>query len=87
MDTHDHKWCYVDPASQAFKPDVRARRIKQAKAKGVQLPEYLQNETTGAGVNSVNPPLADDLIAALRLVGALSEEEVQMQADTIINAQ
>ena len=41
MDTHDHKFCYVDPASQAYKPEVRARRIKAARAKGVQLPAYL----------------------------------------------
>lgn len=48
MDGHDRKWCYVDPNSQAYKADVRARRIKQAKAKGVNLPAYLQEESPGA---------------------------------------
>ena len=30
MHKHDEKWCYVNPASSAYKPDVRERRIKQA---------------------------------------------------------
>ena len=35
----------------------------------------------------VGQGLADDLIAALRMVGSLSEEEVQDKTDIIINAQ
>ncbi len=27
MDTHDRRFCFVDPVSQSYKPDVRARRI------------------------------------------------------------
>ena len=76
----------MDPASQAFKPDVRARRVKQAKARGVVLPDYLKDEVVGA-TNHVAAPLADDLVAALRLVGSLTEDEVQAQTDMIINQQ
>jgi hypothetical protein len=27
MDNHDAKWCFINPASSQYKPDVRARRI------------------------------------------------------------
>lgn len=77
MDTHDHKWCYVDPRSQAYKPDVRARRVKQAKGKGVQLPDYLQEESPAVVGNVLGGGYTDDLMGALRLVGALTEDEVQ----------
>lgn len=48
MDGHDRRWCYIDPASSVFKPDVRVRRIGQAKARGIQLPDYLQDEKPAA---------------------------------------
>jgi hypothetical protein len=74
MDNHPHAYCYVDPASKAFKPEVRARRIEAAKAKGVALPDYLQDEKGGA-LAAVQPgDLVQDLIGALRLVGGLQEE-------------
>jgi hypothetical protein len=34
MDQHDEKWCYINPQGQAFKPDVRVRRIAAAKKRG-----------------------------------------------------
>ena len=77
MDTHDHKWCYVDPKSQAYKPDVRARRIQQAKKRGVQLPAYLQDENPGTlGMVGADDSMADTLAGALRLVGSFGEEWV-----------
>ncbi len=41
MDNHNHKWCFVDPGSVAYKPDVRLRHIRAAKHKGITLPDYL----------------------------------------------
>jgi hypothetical protein len=75
MNNHDPKWCFVNPASKAYKPDVRARRIEQAKKRGVVLPDHLA-DVNPAPINMVSPPqtIVDDLVGALRLVGHLSEE-------------
>ena len=83
MDNHRHDFCYVDKNSKYYKPDVRARRIQAAKRKGVQLPDYLQDEEQVAvalvcplcQVGQVSTPdkggMVDDLLGALRLVGGL----------------
>ena len=26
-DTHSREWCYIDPKSKAYKPEVRQRRV------------------------------------------------------------
>lgn len=88
MDNHRRDFCYVDKNSKYYKPDVRARRIQAAKKKGVQLPDYLQDEEQ-ASVALVCPPcqaepvstqdmsgMVDDLIGALRLVGGLQEAQI-----------
>ena len=85
MDGHRREYCYVDKNSKHYKPDVRARRIQAAKRRGIQLPDYLQDEEQAA-VAHVCPPcqpepghpqdmsgMVDDLIGALRLVGGLQE--------------
>lgn len=86
MDNHDRKWCYIDPQSAAYKPDVRIRRIQQAKKKGAPLPAYLQDEEPGK-VNMVRPDstMIGDVQGALRLLGMLSEHEIQAQTDEIVN--
>ncbi len=91
MDNHDHKWCYVDPKSQAYREDVRVRRIQAAKKKGVQLPDYLQEERPArahslVGKVEMDQALTEDLVGALRLVGSMGEDEVQQTVDTIIDA-
>ena len=30
MDQHKSEWCYIDPSSKAFKPEVLLRRVAQA---------------------------------------------------------
>jgi hypothetical protein len=88
FDGHDAKWCYVNPNSTVFKPDVRQRRIETAKGKGIVLPDYLQNERVEA-VNAVQegerPSLTADLVGALRMIGHLREDQVQTQVDRITN--
>ena len=37
-DTHTKDWCYINPDSPAFKPDVRERRLQQARARGITIP-------------------------------------------------
>ena len=91
MDNHDHKWCYVNPKSQAYREDVRVRRIQAAKKKGVQLPDYLQEERPArahslVGKLDMDQALTEDLVGALRLVGSMGEDEVQQTVDTIIDA-
>lgn len=91
MDSHDEKWCYINPASPVYKEDVRARKISQAKKKGTQLPDYLQDEVpkkvnmVASVENSGDGGLAEDILGALRMVGSLSEDEVQGHLDRILN--
>lgn len=37
-DTHSREWCYIDPKSRAYKPEVRQRRVAQAQARGLAIP-------------------------------------------------
>lgn len=55
MDNHKREFCYVDKESKYYKPDVRTRRVQAAKRKGIQLPDYLQDEGPG-NVAMVCPP-------------------------------
>lgn len=87
MDTHDRKWCYIDPQSAVYKPDVRTRRIQQAVRKGVTLPAYLQDEQPSRiGMMGPDSTMVRDVQGALRLLGMLSEDEVQAQTDEIVNS-
>ncbi len=86
MDGHDHKWCFVDPASVAYKPEVRERRIRAAKRKGITLPDYLQDEDPKKGaVAAVQPGLAEDLVGALRMVPGLEDDEIEDFAGAILD--
>lgn len=54
----------------------------------MQLPAHLREEQPDAvGQVKGGSLLAEDLVGALRRVGALTEAQVQEQADLIINAQ
>jgi hypothetical protein len=95
MDNHDAHWCYINPESPVYKEDVRVRKVGQAKSKGVDLPDYLKEERPkkkGGSVGMVAPNsgkdegLAEDILGALRMVGCLSEEEVQGHLDGILDA-
>jgi hypothetical protein len=46
-DSHSREWCYIDPRSKAYKPEVRQRRVAQAKARGVPIPPELLIEDKG----------------------------------------
>ena len=50
-DGHKREWCYIDPASWVFKPEVLASRIREAQQKGVVVPQDildLQNVAAAA---------------------------------------
>ena len=38
-DNHKREWCYIDPASRVFKPDILAQRIAMAQARGITVPQ------------------------------------------------
>ena len=79
MDNHLHEYCYVDPASKHFKPEVRVRRIQAAKNRGGSLPAYLQEENPGSvgHVAQAGPGnMVEDLVGALRLVGGMQEDQI-----------
>ena len=52
-DNHSREWCYVDPKSRAYKPEVRQRRVAQAKARGIQVPQELLEEDAVKSQNLV----------------------------------
>ncbi len=49
MDNHSREWCYIDPRSKVYKPEVRERRLAQAKAKGVKIPQWILDMDKGKG--------------------------------------
>lgn len=65
---------------------MRQRRVQQAKRKGVNLPEYLQDEAPKV-VGMVQSAMTDDLVGALRLVGCFTEDELQEKVDCILDHQ
>ena len=52
-ENHSREWCYVDPKSRAYKPEVRQRRVAQAKARGIPVPPELLVEDAGKSQNLV----------------------------------
>lgn len=38
MDGHRREWCYCDPDNRVFKPEILARRIREAEARGLTVP-------------------------------------------------
>jgi hypothetical protein len=72
-ENHDAKWCFINPASPQYRPDVRSRRVQQAIRKGMALPEYLQDPspTTINMVTEGGPTLVKDIREALQYVGLL----------------
>ena len=36
---HRRDYCFIDPKSRAYKPDVRARRISDAQKRGIKVPQ------------------------------------------------
>lgn len=35
---HKREYCFIDPGSKAYKPDVRAKRICEAQKRGIIVP-------------------------------------------------
>lgn len=42
---HSRDFCYVDPKGRHFKPEIKNRRVEQAKAKGLPIPPELMGTT------------------------------------------
>ena len=63
-DNHSHEWCYIDPKLKVYKPEVRARRVAQAKVRGLKIPPELDIEDQPASTN-----LITDLEAIVGLIG------------------
>jgi hypothetical protein len=39
--SHKREWCFIDPQSRAYKPDVRAKRIRDAQKAGITVPQWI----------------------------------------------
>ena len=39
FEMHKREYCFIDPKSKAYKPEVRARRLEQARKKGIEIPK------------------------------------------------
>ncbi len=74
MHRHDPRWCYINPASQAYHPDVRERRIQQARAKGIALgPEFTKLRPPATNGKAHNW-MVGDLVGALSLCGLQADK-------------
>ena len=67
-DNHSREWCYIDPASKVYKPEVRLRRVAQARARGIKIPAELDVDDKPSSTN-----LVSDLEAIVGLVGGAGE--------------
>jgi hypothetical protein len=67
-DNHSREWCYIDPKSKVYKPEVRQRRVAQARARGLKIPAELEIDDVPASTN-----LVSDLEAIVGLVGGAGE--------------
>ncbi len=63
-DNHSREWCYIDPKLKVYKPEVRQRRVAQARARGLKIPPELEVEDKPSGHN-----LIASLEAIVGLVG------------------
>ena len=63
-DNHSREWCYIDPKSKVYKPEVRQRRVAQARARWLSIPAELDIDDQPSSTN-----LVSDLEAIVGLVG------------------
>ncbi len=69
-DNHSREWCYIDPKSKVYKPEVHQRRVAQARARGIKIPPELEVEDAPSGHN-----LIASLEAIVGLVGDAGENK------------
>jgi hypothetical protein len=67
-DNHSREWCYIDPKSKVYKPEVRQRRVAQARARGLKIPAEIDIDDVPSSTN-----LVSDLEAIVGLVGGAGD--------------
>jgi len=80
-DNHSDEWCFINPRSKAYRPDVRARRVAQAKARGIKIPPELE---------VADAPDSNNMVANVQaLVGLFggSGEQSEALIDQILSLQ
>lgn len=74
---HKRDYCFIDPRSKAYKPDVRVKRLTDAVSRGITVPKDIWEMAPMPAVNMVMPGPVADLTGALRMAGGLDDKYVQ----------
>lgn len=82
---HAKEWCFINPASKVYKPEIRARRLTQCKEKGITIPKDILDADPTI-TNHISGDVAD-MYAALAHGPALSPAAQEWVVDTVINEQ
>lgn len=53
-DAHHREWCFIDPKSRVYKPDIRQRKVNRARALGVPIPPEIDIDDKVGGHNLVS---------------------------------
>ena len=48
-DNHKREWCFACPKSKAYKPEVRKRKVAQARARGIPIPPEIDFDDAAPG--------------------------------------
>ncbi len=77
-DAHHREWCFIDPKSRVYKPEVRRRKVARARALGLPIPPEIDIDDDVGGSNLLEK--------VEQLVGFLveSEDERQQLVDEFI---
>lgn len=69
-ENHQREWCYIDPKSKVYRPEVRARRVAQAKQRGLAIPPKIDINDAPSSNN-----LIANLEAVVGLIGAAGDQK------------
>jgi hypothetical protein len=81
---HRREYCFIDPASKAYKPDVRAKRLADAQRRGVKIPQDILDMAPVPSYNAVIPGPVADLTGALKLAGNLDDAYVEQVVEAVL---
>lgn len=81
---HRREYCFIDPGSKAYKPDVRAKRLADAARRGIKVPQDVLDMAPLPAQNAVLPGPVADLTGALKLAGNLDDSYVDQIVEAVL---
>jgi hypothetical protein len=87
LGNHHHRrdFCFIDPHSKAYKPDVRAKRLSDALKKGIKVPQDILDMAPLPSFNAVLPGPVADLTGALKMAGGLDDKYVDQIVEAVLD--